>query len=122
MKTYVSKIALVLAFLMADGSVGTPRVQAMLVPSQTATQAFAADRNADMTTVRTALENKVVRERLAQLGLSPEEVNRRLGTLSDEELHRVAMHIDKENPAGDATGILVIVALVLLIIYLIKRI
>ena len=121
-KQAVRTLAMALAVLTAWASVGVPRVQAMMVPSAVASETAAQARAQDLTTVRTALENKMVRQRLVELGLSPAQIDARLGHLSDRQLHQVAMHIEKQNPAGDATGILVIVALVLLIIYLAKRI
>lgn len=115
--------ALTLAALMAYASVGTPRVQAMMAPTQTAATAVAGDRNADLQTIRGALENKMVRERLAQLGMTAEQIDGRLSKLSDQDLHQAAIQIEKQNPAGDgAVGILVVVVLVLLIIYLFKRV
>lgn len=121
-KSVFRRTAMALAFLTAWASVGVPRVQAMMVPSPVASEATAQARAQDLAAVRTALENKMVRQRLADLGLSSDQIDARLGRLSDRQLHQVAMHIEKQNPAGDATGILVIVVLVLLIIYLAKRI
>src|SRR5687768_8311033 len=54
--------AATLAMLMVWTGIGTPRLQAMMVPAETAVTASAQDRQADLQTIRTALENKVVRQ------------------------------------------------------------
>ena len=124
----VRTIAFALAFAMAwIHSVPNPAF-AMLVPAQPQASTPASpsyDRAADARVVQKALENKVVRQRLKDLGLNDKEVDARLARLSDEQLHQLATHIHTLAPAGDdwtVPGILVIVVVVLLIIYLIKRI
>ena len=77
--------------------------------------------------VRRALENKIVAEKLKAHGLSSEEVSDKLATMSDEQVHQIASLSDRIPAGGDgATAviitILVIVALVLLIIFLWKRV
>jgi len=111
-----------LAILMASTSVGTPRLEAMMAPSQAVSNASVQDREKDIATIRAALENKVVRQRLADLGLTQEQIDSRLSKLDSQKLHQVAVQIEKQNPAGDAVGVLVIVVLVLLVIYLFKRV
>lgn len=54
----------------------------------------------DLETVRRVLEEEAVRERLGDLGLSPEEANRKLDGLSDAQLHRLAGKIDSLIPGG----------------------
>lgn len=92
---------------------------ALLAPLQ---PAAATDRAADMKTVQTALESKIIRGRLKALGLDEAETNSRLSKLSDQQVHRMAKDIDTLSPGGDLGGILVLVLLVVLIIYLIHRI
>lgn len=91
---------------------------AMLAPAQ---GAAATDRAADMRTVQTALESKIIRGRLKALGLSEQETASRLGKLTDQQVHRLAKDIDTLSPGGDVGGILVIVLLVLLIVFVIHR-
>ena len=76
-----------------------------------------------MKTIQSALESKVVRQRLRELGLPEDQVEARLSKLSDQEVHQLATQIHTLNPGGDLTviGILVAVVLVLLIIYLVRR-
>ena len=77
--------------------------------------------------VRRALENKIVAEKLKGHGLSAEEVSEKLATMSDKQVHQIASLSDRIPAGGDgATAViitvLVIVALVLLIIFLWKRV
>lgn len=77
--------------------------------------------------VKRALENKIVAEKLMSRGLTKEEVSDKIGEMSDEQVHQIASLTDRI-PAGGDSGlaivvtILVIVALVLLIVYLYKRV
>ena len=69
------------------------------------------------------LAEKEIQSRLSKLGVSQEEIAKRLATLSDAELQQLSKQIDQARYAGDPiTGLLVIVVLVLLIIFLAKRI
>jgi len=102
----------------------SPNLWAMLAPAQaaSATDGQTYDRAADMKTVQTALESKIVRERLKDLGLSDKEIDSRLSRLSDQQIHQLAKDIHTLSPGGDVVGILVVVLLVLLIVYLIHLI
>lgn len=77
--------------------------------------------------VRRALENKIVAEKLMSHGLTKEEVSNKIGEMSDEQVHQIASLSDRI-PAGGDSGlaivvtVLVIIALVLLIVYLFKRV
>lgn len=104
----------------------TGRSSAMLAPVKAAMENSSIQRSADLQTVQTFLEQKQVRDRLVTFGMNESEIQSRLGNLSDAELHHVATHIDKEAPAADGGGalvtVLVIGILVVLFIYLFKRV
>ena len=77
--------------------------------------------------VRRALENKIVAEKLMSHGLTKEEVSQKISTMSDEQVHQIASLTDRIPAGGDGAvavvvTLLVIAALVLLIIFLWKRI
>src|SRR5512135_1671359 len=83
------------------------------------------ERVADLNKIQNLLETKVVTEKLKQLGFNAEEIQTRLDQLTDQQLHQVALKVDQLKVGGDGgivIGILVIVVLVLLVIYLAKRI
>ena len=84
-------------------------------------------RDIDELKVRRALENKLVAGRLMGHGLTSDEVSAKLNRMSDEQVHQMASLADKIPAGGDAglgivIAILVVVALVLLIVFLIKRV
>jgi len=72
--------------------------------------------------IRVQLERDDVRSELVKLGVSPDEISKRVASLSDSEMRQLAQQLDQAQFGGDVTGILVVVVLVLLIIYLAKRI
>lgn len=84
-----------------------------------------AQRAADEKLVQTALESKVVKERLKGFGLSEEQVQSRMQSLSDDEVHQLAVQVEALGPGGDGgvvIGLLVAAVLVLLIVFLVKRV
>jgi hypothetical protein len=122
-KKPLKSIAVFLVMTVSFLSIAQPRAQAMLAPADTVQQSPQVDRKADLKTIQTTLESKIVRERLHALGLSDEEIQSRLTRLSDAQIHQLASQIRSINPAGEwVIGLLVVVVLVLLIIYLIKRV
>ena len=52
--------------------------------------------------IQTALETKLVSSRLAQLGFTTDEINSRLGRLSQEQLHALSQDIDQIRSGGNA--------------------
>ena len=76
------------------------------------------DREADLATIRKALELKVVKTRLMDYGFTPEEITQRLALLSDEELHRFALRADEVHVGGDGAVILVLVIALAVVVWL----
>ncbi len=119
---FFKQTALVMIVVM--GILGmVPRVDAAFVHSFESTDhKFQTN---DLETVRHFLETKAVKNRLETLGYSPEEIQARLSSLSDEEIHQLAGNINTLTTGGDGVGvvigILVIVMLVILIIKLLDR-
>lgn len=73
--------------------------------------------------VKTFLSRSDVGAQLAQSGYSADEVKDRMASLSDAELQHLSSEMDKATYGGDSLGgVLILVVLVLLIIYLAKRI
>ena len=96
-----------------------PRVEAAFIPSSDSQTSLM--RNQDIQTIKKALENKIVKQRLQDLGYSEKEIQDRLNQLSDEEVHSLAMRIDSLSQGGIlglVIAVLVIVVLVLLILKL----
>jgi hypothetical protein len=96
-----------------------PRLEAAFSPSDILTGPSA--RTGDIDKIRTVFENKLVRQRLQDLGYTTDEITNRLAQLSDQELHTIAQKLDDLKVGADGgfiIAILLIAVLVLLIIYL----
>lgn len=69
------------------------------------------------------LSREDAQAQLEKFGVTKEEVTKRLASLSDAEIRDLTKQIDQAKFGGEAiTGILVVVVLVLLIIFLAKRV
>ena len=95
-----------------------PSVEAGLIPSH----ALSSMRQNEMERLRPVLESKIVRQRLADFGLTPEETATRMAALSDADIHQIARHLDALQPGGSVLGtvavLLVIALLVVLLLHL----
>jgi len=78
-------------------------------------------READLATIQSTLENKVVQERLAELGFTPLEIQQRLAHATDAELHQLATE-SASLAAGGVAGLIVTVLLIILLVVVIMRI
>ncbi|HSR13921.1 MAG TPA: PA2779 family protein [Thermodesulfobacteriota bacterium] len=79
----------------------------------------AQGREADLLTIQRALESKVVKARLAQMGFSPEEIKGKLKNLDADSVHQLALKADELKVGGDpllGIGIGLIAMLVLVLI------
>jgi hypothetical protein len=85
---------------------------AMFLPSgQTA-----PDRQADLSSIQKTLESTVVKQRLMDVGLSPEEALTRINSLSDEQTHTLAANLDSLQAGADGVGALVFLLVVAIIV------
>ena len=91
---------------------------AFISPSKDALKGMDAD---TLGSVRLALENDLLAERLAQLGLSPEEIKERLDTLSPGEHEAVMSDFERIQAGGNGIGSLVSLAVLILLIVLIIK-
>ncbi|MGQ9645171.1 MAG: PA2779 family protein [Thermodesulfobacteriota bacterium] len=120
-KTFIKQITWYLVVAMFVIGV-TPRVYAGFSPSEVV-GIPSADRAADLKKIQKAIETKMISERLKQIGLAPEEIQKRLGQLSDQQIHQLALHLDQLKVAGGSGWtvlgvIIVLAAIAVLIIYL----
>ena len=76
----------------------------------------AETRAAGLAKVQTALESSMVEQRLLDYGLTPEEATKRLGTLSDEQIHQFAAHIDAVQAGGDVISDVIVILLIVVIV------
>ncbi len=98
-----------------------PRVEAAFAPSEGLSLPPEA-RAGDIEKIRVVLENKLVGQRLHDLGYTAEETMARLSQMSDSQVHSFAQKLDDLKVGGDGLGVvialLVIVVLVLVILQL----
>jgi hypothetical protein len=97
-----------------------PRLDAGFVPSETLNLS-PGTRVVDIDKIRIVLENKLVSQRLRDLGFTPEEATARMSAMSDDQIHSLAQKLDQAKVGGEVgvvIAVLVIVVLVLLIVRL----
>ncbi|HXZ35432.1 MAG TPA: PA2779 family protein [Thermodesulfobacteriota bacterium] len=96
----------------------TPKCFAGFSPSEVMALSQ-TERPQDLLKLQKFLETKMVRERLMDLGFIPEEVQMKLGNLSDQQIHQMALHLDEMKVAGDGVGIFIAVFLIAVLVVLI---
>jgi hypothetical protein len=113
------RITIILIILMSLLSL-VPRVEAAFIPSGESQTEMMRDH--DMQIIKKALENKLITQRLQDLGFSDQEIQDSLDQLSDQEVHNLAAQIDSVSQGGIfgvVIAVLVIVVLVLVILKLV---
>jgi hypothetical protein len=93
---------------------------ASLIQSRLADNSVVAERSTQIETIRLALEQEVVAQRLADYGFTPEEVAARLPSLSDEQLHQLASLSDTLGEGGVLGFVIAVLVIVLLVIVILK--
>jgi len=93
---------------------------ASLVPSRLADGSAVSEREGRIESIRQALEQEVVAQRLADYGLTPAEVEARLPSLSDEQLHQLASLSDNLGEGGILGAVIAVLVIVLLVIVILK--
>ena len=99
-----------------------PKADAGLAPSEIIAMSQ-VDRAADLGKIQKVLEMKMVRERLEKLGFAQDEIQSKLSSLSDRQMHKLALQIHEIKAGGDSglgivIALLVIAILVVLLIQL----
>jgi len=108
---YVASYLIIAMFIMGI----TPRVYAGFSPSE-AISMLSFDRSSDLEKIRKVLEMKMVREKLKELGFTPEEMEKKLSQLSDQQIHQLALNIDQLQVGGSGWAILIVILLIVIII------
>ena len=93
-----------------------PKVYAGFSPSEAID--LSQDQSSDLKKVQKFLEMKMVRERLKEYGFTQEEIQLRMGQLSDQQMHQLALKIDDLRVAAD-DGLGIIVALLVIAILIV---
>jgi hypothetical protein len=111
------RITIMLIILMSLISV-VPRVEAAFIPSGESQTDLMRDQ--DMQIIKQALENKVITQRLQDLGFSDQEIQDRMDQLSDQEVHSLATQIDSVSQGGYLGVIIAVLVVVLLVVVILK--
>ncbi len=116
---YTKPLVLYLAVMLIFLSTVAGPAEAMFVPSASqqpiAAHDFSDSRAADMNKIQTALESKIIQQKLKDYGLSSEETMVRLNKLSNEQIHQLATHTDALQPGGDPADVAFILLVLLLV-------
>jgi len=110
-RKYVASYLIIAMFIIGI----TPRVYAGFSPSEGISM-LSFDRASDLEKVRKVLEMKMVREKLKELGFTPEEVEKKLSQLSDQQVHQLALNIDQLQVGGSSGWVILIVVLLIVVI------
>jgi hypothetical protein len=89
---------------------------ASFIPSEQLRSLLQGQRQQDLATVQKVLEQQLIRQRLAALGLTQEQTTLRLAQLDDDQLHELAQQIDQLQAGGDGLGIAIGVVLLLILV------
>lgn len=116
-------LCFVLSFVLTEAPVIKQSVQAHagMIPTSQVVHDLARAQN--QTKVMNFINRSDVKTKLISLGVSPQEASLRLASLSNSDLEKLSGEIDHATAGGDVIiwG-LTIVLLVVLIIYLVKRV
>jgi hypothetical protein len=119
--------ALIVAFTVSTLLGAWPTASdAMLIPTDSGiTQGQpSAERLEDLQTIQNALETKVVRQRLEDLGFTSDEITAKLNGVPDEQLHAAATQIESVLVGGNGDygywpfSLLVLIVVVVLLVLL----
>ena len=99
-----------------------PKAEAGFAPSEIIALGQ-TDRTGDLEKIQQVLEGKAISERLAQLGLTRDEIQSRMSQLSDRQIHQIALQLDdlkvgKGDVLGVVVALLVIAILVVILLNL----
>lgn len=92
-----------------------PKVYAGFSPSE-AISILNFDRASDLDKIRNVLEMKMVRERLKAFGFTPEEIEKKLSQLSDQQIHQLALNLDELKVGGDGWAVLIVLLLLAIVV------
>ena len=113
-KRYVACYLVVAMFVIGTA----PRLEAGFAPSEVLQSP--SMRSGDLAKIQAVLENKLVSQRLQDLGFSPTEVATRLSQMSDEQIHRLALRLDEVKVGGELGVIIAVLIIVILVIVILQ--
>jgi hypothetical protein len=115
-------VRLLLCFMISTTMIELPVMQAHAGMISTTEALHEMSRSQGEADIQDFLKRDDVQKQLMSFGLSQDEAQKRIASLSDAEVKKLSTDIQKATVGGDVGGILVLVLVVVLIIYLVKRI
>jgi hypothetical protein len=116
--------ALVLILSMTSLNV-SPALAGLAPSTVSGSTSIASARDADMLMAQRLLEHKVVAQKLRDYGVSADDAQLKLASMSDQDLHQLASASKGLPSGGDSTGavigVLLIVILVIVVIKLMNK-
>ncbi len=88
---------------------------AMFIPSGHS----ASVRQSDLNGIQKTLETAVIKQRLADFGLSSEDALARINSMSDAQIHQLAANLDSLQAGGDGVEALIFLLLVAVVVVVI---
>jgi hypothetical protein len=79
----------------------------------------AGTRTADLARLQSALESTVIKQRLVDYGLSPQDAAARLSLLSDDQVHDLSSRMDSVQAGGGLVGDVVFLLLLAVIVVIV---
>jgi hypothetical protein len=58
----------------------------------------------------------MIAERLKAFGFTPDEIEKRLSQLSNEQIHQLALHLDEIKVGGDGWAVVIVLLLVAILV------
>jgi hypothetical protein len=134
LRTFYAKplIVYLVAALIVISSFAGP-ADAMFVPAAPPGDAaglpqssMAMNRAMDLARIQTALESRIVQQKLLDYGLSPTEALARVNRLPNAQLHELASHTNSIQAGGDPVvdafvGLVVVALLVVVLVFLLQH-
>ena len=93
---------------------------AALIESRLSDGSSLAQRTAQIESIRQALEQETVVQRLSDFGLSSDEIAAKLPTMSDEQIHQLAGLSDSLAEGGILGAVITVLVIVLLVVVILK--
>ena len=95
-----------------------PKVNAGLSPSEYVIADDNPEGKENLQESQRLLESKIVGDKLRSLGFTESEIEKRLGKLSDAQLHYVAQNLDQLRAGGGLIGLAIAIPIALVLILL----
>ena len=91
-----------------------PRLYAGFSPSE-AVSILTFDRSSDLDKIRKVLEMKMIQERLKNFGFTPNEIEKKLSQIDDQQIHQLALNLDELKVGSDGWAWVVVILVLIAI-------